>query len=335
MKLAVGFITYNETSAKYLADFLPSLETALQFLALDDYQIYAWDNSSPTDERNRLALEAFNKSLSQSTVLRRPLKYLTAGKNLGFSRAYNILINLAIQAGARYFLAVNPDTVLEPNAVAELVKALDEDHGLGSAAPKILRWDFVNRAKTKIIDSAGLILKPGLRFLDLGQGLEDKNQFDQAKILGPSGAAGLFRLRALSKIAASGQPGQAPQYFDEHFFMYKEDCDLAYRLFLAGYESCLVPTSRIYHDRAAASLGPELWRLISDRRKKNRQIRSWSFRNQHLIFVKHWEKQNFVNRLFIIFYCLAFLIFSLILEQFLLKQYYFIIKYCRPLTNIK
>lgn len=333
MKLAVGFITYHETSAKYLADFLPSLRVALGFLPLDGYQIYAWDNSSSDSRLNYDALEDSNKKAL--LVGGSPIKYFTTGINLGYGRAYNFLIAEAVNAGAEYFLIINPDTILEPDAISELIKALENDHNLGSVSPKIRRWDFVNRAKTNIIDSAGLILKTGLRFCDLGAGEEDRSQFDHASIIGPSGAAGLFRLSALADIAVNSGPNQKRQYFDESFFMYKEDCDLAYRLFLAGQGSRLVDTALIYHDRTAASSGTGIGRIIGDRRAKNRLVRAWSFRNQHLIFVKHWKKQNFLNRSFIIFYSLVFFIFSLILEQFLLKEYCYIFRYRRVLTNTK
>jgi GT2 family glycosyltransferase len=154
-----------------------------------------------------------------------------------------------------------------------------------------------------------------LRFYDLGQGEKDDKRFDFFKIFGPSGAAGIFRLSALEKIKENNQ------YFDEQFFMYKEDCDLAYRLFLAGFKSALVPSAIMYHDRTASSAGRGLLRKIFNRSKKSRQIRSWSFRNQHLIFIKHWTKQNLFSQAIIILRVLAMGVFSLILEQYLLKEY--------------
>ncbi len=323
MKLAVGFITYNETSAKYLADFLPSLFKALEFLSSVDYKVLAWDNSESENNANRLAVESFNQELALKNA--NLIKYATRGLNLGFARAYNILMAQAQVVGAEYFLIINPDTLLEPAAISELVRALDQNSALVSVSPKILRWDFAARQKTKIIDSCGLILKSGLRFKDLGQGEADHSQLDQAPILGPSGAAGLFRLSAL---------GVAP-YFDERFFMYKEDCDLAYRLSLAGQVSRLVPTAIIYHDRTATTSGAGLWRDLRSRGQKSRLIRAWSFRNQHFIFVKYWKNQNFVNKLEIVFRALSMLIFSLILEQFLLKQYSYILNPKKVLTNVK
>jgi GT2 family glycosyltransferase len=309
MKLAVGFLTYNDSSVKYLADFLPSLKDALSFLEPSDYKVFAFDNSDKDNELNKKALESFSEN---NGIF---LEYISADSNLGFSRAYNILIHSAIRLEAEYFFIVNPDTLLEKDTISELVSALDQDTELASVSPKIRRWDFAANTKTRIIDSCGLIVKPGLRFYDLGQGEKDDKRFDSSSILGPSGAAGIFRLSTLEKIKENDQ------YFDEHFFMYKEDCDLAYRLYLIGAKSALVPSAIMYHDRTAASSGEGVVEKVRDRRRKSHQIRSWSFRNQHLIFVKHWAKQKFVSKIIIIFRVLILGIFSLILEQFLLKEY--------------
>ena len=341
MKLVVGFLTYQELSAKYLTDFLPSLEAALGFLPPDDYRVLVFDNSPSDDQSNISILEKFNagelitNDNRCASIPRVIFQHQTVGQNIGFSRAYNILIRSALSLQAEYFLIINPDTFIEPGAIQKLVAALDNNASLGSAAPKIRRWDFVHKIKTNFIDSAGLILKPGLKFFDLGQGEEDKGQFDKASIIGPSGAAGLFRLSALSEIGERGDREADWQYFDEHFFMYKEDCDLNYRLFSVGYFSCLVPEALVFHDRTAASSGQSLPSILLDRRKKSRQVRIWSFVNQHLLFVKHWKKQNFAVRMIIIYRILVMFIFSLILEQYLLKSYWSISRLSGGLTNIK
>lgn len=329
MKLAVGFITYNDSTAPYLADFLPSLEAALNFLPVTDYEVYAFDNSTNGHSANRSGIQAFNEQGA-----RRPIKILTQDINLGFSRSYNIMINVALEAQAEYFLVINPDTLIEPEAIRELTICLNRDANLAAVTPKILRWDFIKRKKTQTIDSLGIIIKTGLRFSDLGQGALDDGRWDNAKIFGPSGAAALFRLSALIAVSELPKDG-GRQYFDENFFMYKEDCDLAYRLSSAGYCSILAPKALVYHDRTAVSSGSGFFRMLSDRRKKSRIIRAWSFRNQHLIFVKHWRTQNVFSRIIIVFRILFMFIFSLIFEQFLLKEYNNVWSDSQPLTNIK
>lgn len=314
MKLFVGFITYNEASAKYLESFLVSLQAALSFLSTDKYQIVAFDNSDADYNINRLSVEHFNHRSGAN------VGYLSLGKNLGFSRAYNILISEALSAGAKYFLSVNPDMIFEPDFLEKLLTVLEKDEKLGSVSPKLLRWDFVGKGKTKQIDSCGIGLKSGLRFFDVGQGEEDRGQYNKAEIIGPSGAAGLYRLSALEGV--KDEYG----YFDERFFMYKEDCDLAYRLNRAGFNSCLVPAAIAYHDRTAAFYGRHLIDFLFNRRQMSRQVRSWSFLNQHLIFKKHYQQEPFFSRLIIVSRIVKMFIFSLILEKFNLKNYCQLIK---------
>jgi len=318
MKLVVGFITYNEASAKYLSDFLPSLKTALEFLPLEEKLILAVDNSSSDNNINRLSLEYFMSNNPGELIK------LTKNKNLGFSRAYNLMIKEAKKRRADYFLAINPDTLINPDALEKMLSKLNSDSKIASISPKILRWNFANNTKTKELDSCGLKLKSGLRFYDLGQGEIDEGQYDQAQIIGPSGAAAMYRMSALEKI----KTGHG--YFDSRFFMYKEDCDLAYRLHKFGFESRLVAEALVYHDRTVAAYGKGFWGRFQERRRLSRRTRAWSFKNQHLIFVKHFSKENFLSQCIIITRIFLLFIFSLILEQFSLKQYPAIWKFLSP-----
>jgi len=315
MKLVVGFITYNEISAKYLADFLPSLAEALSFLDRADFKIFAHDNSDSLNQDNKLIIDRFNLSAGNL------IEYSSLNNNLGFARAYNILLNYAYSDKAEYFLALNPDMIMEPDSIKKLIAALDLSRDVSALSPKIYYWDFLNKKKTKLIDSLGLIVRPGLRFYDLGQGNYDQGQFDGLSIIGPSGAAGLFRLSALDKISFVAESGRK-QYFDERFFMYKEDCDLAYRLSLANFKSKLVPDSIFYHNRTSGSGRQNVVNKLWDRLGKSRQVRIWSLENQNILYAKYWKKENFVNKLLIIFWFTGSFIFSLILEQFNLKTYF-------------
>lgn len=322
MKLVVGFLTYNESSAKYLPDFLKSLNQSLYFLDKSEYRVVAFDNSDGNNSANKEEMDKFNSSFSDFVEI------FSTDSNLGFSRAYNILIRQAISYQADYFLVINPDLVLEKDALFHLCAALDKDKTLGSVSPKIRRWDFAANTKTKIIDSCGILVKPGLRFIDLGQGVVDNKQFDRKKILGPSGAAGLFRLRSLQAVIEGGN------YFDESFFMYKEDCDLAYRLDVKGEKSLLVPEAIVYHDRTAAVRGQGLLSRVISRADKSHRVRSWSFVNQHLLFIKHWREENFISKMLIICQIIIMAFFSLILEQFLLKEYKNILALSRKYRSI-
>lgn len=205
--------------------------------------------------------------------------------------------------------------LLEKDAIQKMVEAIDSDGTLGSVAPKLLRWNFKNNLKTNDIDSCGVKLYPGLNFTDACQGKQNKGKCNKARIIGPSGAAGMFRIFALQKIAENGQ------YFDELMFMYKEDCDLAYRMFLGGFKCKFLNNAVIYHDRTTSSGGRNYLSIIKNRKGRDKNIKAWSFLNQQIIFVKYWGLQSSFNKLNVIWYQVKALVFILLFERFLLKEY--------------
>ncbi|MEI6835884.1 MAG: glycosyltransferase [Candidatus Falkowbacteria bacterium] len=309
MKIALGFITYNTDTAKYLPYFLDSLFKSLEYLSPEDYLILARDNS---EELNNYNLEYIKNVFNKDEEL---IKFRWSEGNVGFSRAYNVMISEAKDWGAEAFLMINPDTIIAPETIKKLVEALSSDNMLGSVTPKILRWDFVNQKLSSKIDTCGLSLLPGLKFVDIGQGLEDTGQFQGFPILGPSGAAGFYRMSALERVK------EKTGYLDERMFMYKEDCDLAYRLFLAGFSSKIVPEALVYHDRSVSAAGRGVLAALNSRAAKSRQVRSWSFLNQHLLMIKFWSKQNLTNKVRILAKLLLFGLYALFFEPFLLNNY--------------
>jgi len=276
MKLAIGFITYGELTAKYLPYFLDSLKKQ----AFTDSKVLAIDNSEQEANENKNFIQ---KSYPE-------IDFSWAGKNLGFGRAFNIMIKKASAMGAEYFLVLNPDVILEPDAIEKLVAVMEGDKTLGSASPKILKWDFSENKKTDNIDTCGIGLKTGLRFFDLGQGEIDNGQYDDIDILGPSGAGGIYRMSALTSPPTLSKQYLTPrpllnrrggmEYFDESMFMYKEDCDLAYRLFLANFKAKLVPEAILYHDRTVASAEKGFLAFFRGRGGKSKQAKKWSFLNK-------------------------------------------------------
>ncbi len=323
MKLAIGLVLYKQATAVYLPYLLPSLATALDFLPEKEFKILVGDNSG--DLSNQTGLNDFssaNKKFSDN------LEYFSFGENLGFGKAYNRLIRRAKELGAEYFLVINPDLVLDKDSIELLLDVLEKKTELAVAAPKIKRWDFAAKKFTDDLDSLGLKLSPGLKFSDLGQGLPEAIFLkENLSIVGPTGAGALFRTSALEKI--SFERGGQKEYYDEDLFMYKEDCDLAYRLYLADLKTVSVPQAIFYHDRSASSSNGGCFSWLSNRLAKSRQVRSWSFHNQHILYRKYWSKQDFYSRLLIVFRLVIFFIFSLIFERFLLKEYPGIISYHR------
>jgi len=307
MKLVIGTITYGNSTAKYLPEFFDGLKKQ----TFTDFKLLLADNSEVEENENK-------KFVSNVGDLN--FDFWWNKENLGFGRAYNKIIKRAIEFGAEYFLIVNPDVKLAENALEKMVAVLDADMSLGSISPKILKWNFDEEITNHqapitsdgVIDSCGIKLLPGLRFVDIGQAQIDKGQFDDVEILGPSGACGLYRISALQKIAVDGK------FFDELLFMYKEDCDLAYRLDLAGLKSKFVAGAVAYHDRTASAIGESNWDIIKNRKNKSKQVRIWSFVNQQIIYWKYWRVISGREKLVLVWNQIKLLAYILLFEQYLL-----------------
>ncbi|MFH1522753.1 MAG: glycosyltransferase family 2 protein [Patescibacteria group bacterium] len=304
MKLIISFITYGSLTAKYLPYFLPSLISANK----DNHKIIVLDNSDERDNKNSIYIKANYPQIN----------LIWAGKNLGFAKGYNLLIKKAIEKEAQYFLMLNPDMILEENMINEMLIYANKYKFAGAIAPKILHWDFKNKKKTNIIDSYGLCVTKEHRFSDKRQGEIDDNKYEK-KVFGFTGAAVLLKIEALKDVAYNKNGHQ--EYFDELMFMYKEDCDLSYRLQLAGWETVFALEATAYHDREVSPKGESNFKIALNRFKKNRQVKKWAFLNHWIIILKYL-RLPFSKKVKIrtYWYQVKSFIFVLFFEQYLLLE---------------
>ncbi len=274
-KISVHIVTWN--SVKVLREALDSLRAQ----TFGDFALVVVDNAS-TDG----SIECVRERFPEATVLRN-------FKNLGFSRAHNQAIELARKSGAEYVLVMNPDIILTPDYLKRLMEAVEGRSEIGSACGKLLRvtappTEDDDPVFTGVIDSAGLALRPNRRAVDRGSGEKDAGQYKKnAEVFGVSGALALYRLAALDDLAAT-----TGEIFDEDFFAYKEDVDLAWRLRLMGWKAAYFPAAVAYHYRGAAGEAHGgLTKAFSGRLRRSPLVNRLSTRNHLLTLVKneHWQ----------------------------------------------
>lgn len=158
------------------------------------------------------------------------VRIIESQSNLGFAKANNLGI---CASNGEYIFLLNNDTEVDPECIARLVNAIEEDDAHGMCATKI--YDFFQR---DVIDVAGIAIYPDCSARGRGRLTVDAGQFDRLEeVFGPSGAAGLYRRRMLDEIGL----------LDEDFFMYCEDTDIAFRGRLAGWKCVFVPKAIVYH----------------------------------------------------------------------------------------
>lgn len=215
VKVGVHIVTFNS------AQDIQACIDGLRGQTLRGLEVHVWDNASTDDTVALLRAAGIEPQISSS--------------NRGFAAAHNQLIR---EHDAKYVLVLNPDAVLHADFVEKLVTAMEQRSDAASATGKLLRMDGMT------IDSTGIVMLRSQRHLDRGAGEPDLGQYDKPEdVFGASGAAALYRVQALKETAIDGQ------YFDEDFFAYREDADLAWRLRLMGWKAVYVPNAVALHRR--------------------------------------------------------------------------------------
>lgn len=191
------------------------------------------------------------------------------GDNLGFSRAFNYG---ASRTSGALLLSLNPDVIVRPAFMRTMAAAVSQDERIGMAAPKL-----VQAQAPRILDSTGLFIDRRRGPYDRGQGEADRGQYDaRVEVFGPCGAAALYGRAMLRDLAVKGE------YFDEDFFAYYEDADLAWRAHLRGWRCVYVPDAVATHARG---WGDTLRRR--GRAAKKAQGPRLALRNRYLMTVKN------------------------------------------------
>lgn len=223
-RVSVSLVTYN--SEAHIERCLESL-FAQRDVALE---ITVVDNGSQ-DQTLRCLERYFNR-----------LELIRNRDNRGFAAAQNQALR---RAEAEWVLCLNPDVVLEPDFLRTLVEAAAPRPRVGMACGKLLRLQpDGSRPAAPRVDSTGIYFTPTLRHLDRGSNQPDRGQYECSEyVFGATAAAALYRRALLEDIAVEGE------FFDEDFFSYREDADLAWRAQLAGWRCLYVPQAVGYHVR--------------------------------------------------------------------------------------
>lgn len=173
-------------------------------------------------------------------------------------------------------------------------------HVLGQAAARIPHIKKLN-----IIDTIGLRIFKSHRVVELGQGEEDRGQYAKAReVFGVSGACPVYRRKALEEVAhpishklLAISPKESPkEYFDQDFFSYKEDIDLAYRLQWRGWKAWYCSTAIAWHARSVGgSENLSDLAAIRGRKSKRTMVARWSYRNHLGFLVKNVSRKTFLR----------------------------------------
>jgi GT2 family glycosyltransferase len=208
------------------AAHLPTCLDSLRKQTYQEWRIIVVDNGSE-DGSSELLADRYPE-----------VQVIALPQNRGFAGA----VNVGIEASDDPMIALlNNDTEVDSGWLAALARAMEAYPQAGSIASKILLFDRRNT-----FHSAGDYYRtdgiPGNR----GVWQEDREQYDRDEmIFGACAGAAAYRRSMLEDIGL----------FDESFFAFCEDVDLAWRAQLGGYKCLYAPQAVVYHRLSATGGG--------------------------------------------------------------------------------
>lgn len=212
----VSVIILNYNGRRWLERCLSSLQA--QTLG-GQLEIIIADNQS-TDGSDVLAQDLL-KNIPRS-------QFIQHGANLGFCEGNN---RAARQAQGRYLFFLNNDTWLEPECLERLLNTV-EAQGADAGTPLMLNYEDDS------IQSSGAAGFDLFGFFSLQTPVTDP-----CPLFVVGGCSYLIRNDLFRQLGG----------FDAAFFMYAEEYDLSWRLWLSGHHAILVPSARLHHRGAAQS----------------------------------------------------------------------------------
>lgn len=233
-KITIGVVLFG---TKYLDKSLPSLVNQnypnIEYIFRDH------------EEGKYSAYEYIKNSLPEVFKKVKIIK----GKNLFHSGGHNEIIS---RMSGEYYFCCSNDMLYPNNFVSKIIERLEKNPSFSFATCKIMKWDYLHNKKTNIIDSFGIGATQYHHFYDIGQGEEDKGQYNNLKeIFGVSGALCVLSKKALESIKFYNEKTKHFEYFDS-LIHYKNDVDLSYRLRWAEKKALLIQAVCVYHDRQTA-----------------------------------------------------------------------------------
>src|SRR5260221_1201176 len=196
-------------------------------------------------------------------------------------------------------MILNNDIVVDSNLLVNLIETIEKDKTVGIVSPKIYfakGYEF-NKEKYKKNELGKVIWYGGGKIdwrnvygINVGVDEVDRGQFEKPKEIDfATGACFLVKAKALKEVGL----------FDEKYFMYKEDEDLAMRMKKKGWKLVYDPKAKLWHKVAQSSgIGSDLNDYFISRNRLLFGFKYASFRTKLalfresvklFIFGRHWQ----------------------------------------------
>lgn len=270
--LDLGIIIVNYNVRDLLRDCLASVYDSRGDFAFD---VCVVDNNSQDGSADMVAVE-----YPQVRLIRSENRGYAAGNNLGLQAFGFADGGLEDSSRPRYALLLNPDTVVPPAALADMLAFMETHPQVGVAGPRLVREDgSLDKACRRSFPTPEVAL---YRFSGLSRLFPHDRRFGRYNLtyLPPDlttevdsvvGAFMLMRAEALAQVGL----------LDERYFMYAEDLDFCYRVKENGWQVWYNASVTVLHYKGQSSRQRSLFANLH------------FYQTMRLFHDKHFKQQTF------------------------------------------
>ncbi len=258
--MAILLVVTNEE--RHIPGFIKSLECQ----SFKNHQLYVLDNNC-SDE----SIAIISSSLPGSRIIRQD-------ENVGFARGINLLAEEAISDQHEFLFILNPDIELDTGCIEGLLKLITSDHQLSAVAP-IMFFGLEQRDDLKIQSFANFInFKTHYVSNPYGNMQFVEGEYpEEIDVNVVRGGITFIRAEVVQKIGL----------FEEKYFIYGEEADLALRSSLEGYRMKVTSRARVWHHHDFSSCN----------KTGNRRQYYYILRSKYLYFIKWKYYKSLINSL--------------------------------------
>ncbi len=219
--MKVSVVTPNYNGERFLKTFLNSLNEDSEYIG----EVIIVDNGSSDGSVDYIKGNSYDF----------PLVLIENSDNLGFAPAVNQGI---LKAKNELIFSLNNDTEVKKGSIKALIDLITSSEEIFSVQAKMLQYN-----NKQLIDDVGDEYNLLAWTKKTGEN-HHSDEYNQVKeIFSSCAGAAMYKKSILEDIGL----------FDDNFFAYMEDVDLAIRSKINGYKNLLCPQAIVYHIGSATS----------------------------------------------------------------------------------
>ncbi len=219
--MKVSVVTPNYNGERFLKTFFESLNNDSELIG----EVIIIDNGSTDNSKDYINKGTFNF----------PVKLIENSRNMGFAPAVNQGIS---NAKHEYIFSLNNDTEVKKGSIRHMVELISSKEDIFSVQAKMLQYN-----NKDLIDDVGDEYNLLAWTKKTGENHKSDEYTQVKEIFSSCAGAAMYRKSLLNELGM----------FDDSFFAYMEDVDLALRSRINGYRNLLCPQAVVYHIGSATS----------------------------------------------------------------------------------